>query len=112
MVNSTAKESKCNIYIPRFIIIIHIYFFSKVSCLRGKVSVCLPSIVLRFILNVILHQRLNLDTTNHSFSSRLNYIITVTVPLLTGVCTIQEAGWIICHHIMQIENNYKCCSVV
>jgi len=33
---------------------------------------------------------------NHSFSSWLNYFITVTVPLLTDVGT------------MQIENNYKC----
>ena len=45
---------------------------------------------------------------NHSFSSKLNYIITVTLPLLIDVCTSQDSGWISCCITMQIENNYKC----
>jgi len=52
--------------------------------------------------------KVKFGNVNHSFSSKLNYIITVTRPLLIDVCTIQDSGWISCFIMMQIENNYKC----
>jgi hypothetical protein len=56
--------------------------------------------------------KVKFGNNSHSFSSRLNYIITVTVPLLTDVCTIQGSGWISCCIMMQMENKYICYSVV
>jgi len=55
-----------------------------------------------------LSQKVKFGNGNHSFSSKLNYIITVTVPLLIDMCTIRDSGWISCCITMQIENNYKC----
>jgi len=39
--------------------------------------------------------KVKFGNNNHLFSSKLNYIITVTVGLLTDVCTIQGSGLVV-----------------